>query len=106
MNWGGNLATITSAVEDSLLLYSIPDLDTTFTCHIGLKRIDGGFVWLDGSTSFRNWGTLDGTHPTSNANFDCVRHRYKNGNSVLSQGWANALCSDRKNCYFCSKSGK
>ena len=66
INWGGNLAAIKSTVEDSLLLYSIPDLDTTFTCHIGLNVIDieagtngSAFVWIDGSSSsYRNWGTL------------------------------------------------
>ena len=33
LNWGGNLATIKSLVEDSLLLYSVPDLESTFTCY-------------------------------------------------------------------------
>ena len=39
LNWGGNLATIKSIIEDSLLLYSSPDINTVFTCHIGLNRI-------------------------------------------------------------------
>ena len=108
MNWGGDLATITSAVEDSLLLYSIPDLDTTFTCHIGLKRIDVEYVWKDGNPSdYRKWGTLSDIYPMrTHPNFDCVRHRYRNTPRVLSQGWLNAPCGDARNCYFCSKSGK
>ena len=93
-----------------MLLYSITDLDTTFTCHIGLKRIDDDeYVWKDGSTSsYRKWGTLSDTYPLSEsdqANFNCVRHRYR-ADGVLSQGWANAPCPDTRNCYFCSKSGK
>ena len=107
MNWGGNLATIKSAVEDSLLFYSIPDLDTTFTCHIGLNKIGGtDFVWIDGSTSsYRNWGTLSSNFPISTNGYDCVRHRYQS-DGVLSRGWLNQPCSDTRNCYFCSKPGK
>ena len=92
-----------------MLLYSITDLDTTFTCHIGLKRIDGVFVWKDGNLSgYRKWGKLSGTYPISvvtQSSFICVRHRYK-ATGVLSQGWANAPCTDTRNCYFCSKPGK
>ena len=106
MNWGGYLSTIKSAVEDSLLFYSIPDLSTTFTCHIGLNKIGGGdFVWIDGSTSsYRNWGTLTNNFPVSTYDYDCVRHRYRSG--VLSQGWLNDACGRTRNCYFCSKLGK
>ena len=104
MAWGGNLATIKSAVEDSLLLYSSPDLDTIFTCHIGLNRIGGTeFVWIDGTSSYRNWGTLFMVYPRA-GDFDCVRNRYRAG--VLSQGWLNDLCTTERNCYFCSKPGK
>ena len=96
-----------------MLLYSIPDLGTTFTCHIGLNDInneaefDGNaFVWIDSSTSsYRKWGILHLMYPRNNIDFDCVRHRYKD-NGVLSQGWLNDLCSAERNCYFCSKSGK
>ena len=114
MNWGGNLATITSAVEDSLLLYSNPNLAITNTCHIGLNDIDKeagtdglAFVWIDNSTSsYRKWGTLNIIYPVATANFDCVRHRYRNGTGELSQGWVNAACSAERNCYFCSRTGK
>ena len=112
INWGGNLATINSAVEDSLLLYSIPDLETTFTCYIGLNDIsneagtDGdAFVWIDGSDStYRKWGTLYANFLISTVNYDCVRHRYRL-NGVLLQGWLNVPCSGIRNCYFCSKQG-
>ena len=110
-NWGGNLSTINSGVEDSLLLYSIPDLEITFACHIGLNDIDDeagtdgdAFVWIDGSNStYRKWGTLFHDYPISTADYDCVRHRYKFVG--ISQGWLNSLCSQLRNCYFCSKQG-
>ena len=110
LDWGGNLATIKSAVEDSLLFYSIT---SEYSCHIGLNDIgnDAGtngsaFVWVDGSTSsYRNFGTLSYNFPILNDNYDCVRHRYRNGRNELSQGWLNAQCSDERNCYFCSKPG-
>ena len=112
MSWEGNLATIKSDVVDSLLLYSSPDLDTIFTCHIGLNDIDNeagtdgnAFVWIDGSTSsYRNWGTLGIAYPKEDDNFDCVRNRYRTG--ILSQGWLNDPCTVERNCYFCSKPGK
>ena len=95
-----------------MLFYSIPDLETTFTCHIGLNDInneagtDGdAFVWVDGSNStYRKWGTLTITYPSPNIDFDCVRLRYRT-DGVLSYGWLNAPCRDTRNCYFCSKQG-
>ena len=113
INWGGNLATINSGVEDSLLFHSIPDLETTFTCHIGLNDIDNEagtdgdeFVWIDGSNStYRKWGTLQIDFPIPTADYDCVRHRYRGGGE-LSYGWLNGLCSSERNCYFCGRSGK
>ena len=96
-----------------MLLYSSPDLDNIFTCHIGLNDIDNeagtngsAFVWIDGSTSsYRNWGTLLNNNPVATANFDCVRFRYSDDAGVLSQGWLNAPFDIRRNCYFCSKPG-
>ena len=113
INWAGNLDRINSAVEDSLLLYSIPDLETTFTCYIGLNDInneagtDGdAFVWIDGSDStYRMWGTLNTYHPRSDDDFDCVRYRYR-VHGILSQGWISHQCTDERNCYFCNKPGK
>ena len=96
-----------------MLFYSIPDLDTTFTCHIGLNDIDnaagtdgGAYVWIDGSNStYRNFGTLDSIFPRGAYPFeDCVRHRYR-FSGVLSQGWLSAPCDETRNCYFCSKQG-
>ena len=113
LSWGGNLTTIKSAIEDSLLFYSIPNLDISFSCHIRLIDIDNeagtdgsAFVWIDGSTSsYRNWGTLGIVYPVAITNYDCVRFRYKAAN-VLSQGWLNDPCTVARNCYFCSKPGK
>ena len=104
MAWGGNLATIKSAVEDSLLLYSSPDLNAIFTCHIGLNRKVGTeFVWIDGTSSYRNWGST--ANPRDGDNLACVRNRYLIV-GVLSQGWLNDPCTITRNCYFCNKPGK
>ena len=96
-----------------MLLYSSPDLDTIFTCHVGLNDIDNeagtngdAFAWIDGSTSsYRNWGTLLNNNPVATTDFDCVRNRYRRADE-LSQGWLNAPCRFARNCYFCSKPGK
>ena len=65
------------------------------------------FVWIDGSNStYRNFGTLGEVYPVLNTDFNCVRHRYRGYGFVLSQGWLNALCSNTRNCYFCSRAGK
>ena len=96
-----------------MLLYSITDLDVTFTCHIGLNDIESEagtigrrFVWIDGSNrNYRNFGSLNWNFPISEDDFDCVRHRYR-VSGVLSQGWLNIPCSQKRNCYFCSKPGE
>ncbi|KAI6647147.1 Receptor-type tyrosine-protein phosphatase C-like [Oopsacas minuta] len=94
INWGGNLATIKSAEEDSLLFYSITDLDNAFSCFIGLNDIDveagtdaSAFVWIDGSAStYRNFDSLIGINPgDSNAPWDCVRFRYRSAQEYYQQ---------------------
>ena len=97
-----------------MLFYCNADLSLTNTCHIGLNDIDNeagtdgdAFVWIDNSTSsYRKWGILSHNFPRSNEDFDCVRHRYRDGTGELSQGWLNAPCGNKRNCYFCSKLGK
>ena len=111
--WGGNLATIQSAVEDNLLFYSITDFVNRYSCHIGLNDIqhdagtdENAFVWVDGSNStYRNFGTLVVEYPVSDENHDCVRARYRNTFEILSQGWVNAECTTSRGCYYCSKPG-
>ena len=109
LDWGGNLATIKSEEVDSLLLYTTTD--THFTCFIGLNDIlneangvDGDYIWVDGSSGpYRNFEPFS---PSSNADRDCVRFRYRMLSSDLSQGWVNGVCSLSYNCHFCTKSGK
>ena len=113
LDWGGNLATIQSTVEDNLLFYSITDFVSGYSCHIGLNDIqhdagtdESGFVWVDGSNSrYRNFGTLGGNYPISIEDRYCVRARYRN-TGILSQGWVNVECTTARGCFYCSKPGK
>ncbi|KAI6658946.1 Regenerating islet-derived protein 4 precursor, partial [Oopsacas minuta] len=113
-NWGGHLATIKSAEEDSLLFYTIIDFNNSFSCYIGLNDIDveagtnvSAFVWVDGSNStYRNFQSNFGhASPTGGPDNDCVRFRYSNVEGVLSSGWINRRCSFTRPCYFCNKAG-
>ncbi|KAI6654980.1 hypothetical protein LOD99_11450, partial [Oopsacas minuta] len=110
-NWGGNLTTIKSAVEDSLLFYSITDLDNAFSCYIGLNDIDveagtdsSTFVWVDGSNStYRNFQShFLITSPSGFGDDNCVRFRYSNEEGVLSSGWIDRSCDLTRPCYFCN----
>ena len=113
LDWGGNLATIQSAVEDNLLFYSITNYLGRFSCHIGLNDIqndagndENAFVWVDGSNStYRNFGTLGRNYPIPIEDHDCVRARYRN-TGILSQGWVNVECTTTRGCFYCSKPGK
>ncbi|KAI6647144.1 hypothetical protein LOD99_8880 [Oopsacas minuta] len=113
-NWGGNLATINSAVEDSLLFYSAPEPEISYvSCYIGLNDRDvhagtdaSAFVWVDGSANtYTNFGSFPKvSSPSGNDGNDCVRFRYKFG-GVLSSGWINRNCTFNRDCYFCTKPG-
>ena len=109
ISWGGNLATIKSEEEDSLLLYTTTD--THFSCYIGLNDIlneangiEGDYTWVDGSSGlYRNF---EQGFPASIVDHDCVRFRYRMASGDFSQGWVNGVCSLPYNCHFCTKSGK
>ena len=113
LEWGGNLATIKSEEEDSLLYYSTTDIPTAYGCYIGLNDIlneagtDGSvYTWVDGSSSdYRNFET---GFPNNLVDRDCVQFRYIMGmrGGVLSDGWNNKACSIGNNCHFCTKTGK
>ena len=113
ISWGGNLATIKSEEEDSLLYYSTTDIPTPYGCYIGLNDIlneagtDGSvYTWVDGSSSdYRNFET---GFPNNLVDRDCVQFRYIMGmrGGVLSDGWNNKACSIGNNCHFCTKTGK
>ena len=110
LDWGGNLATIKSDEEDSLLYYSTTDIQTHYGCYIGLNDIlneagaDGAvYIWLEGSNSaYRNFET---GFPNNLVDRDCVQFRYTTG-GVLSDGWNNKVCSIGNTCHFCTKTGK
>ena len=105
-SWGGNLATIKSEEEDSLLYYSTTDIQTNISCYMGLNDIQNEagsdesiYTWVDGSSSaYRNF---EMGFPDDIVDRDCVRFRYLTG--VLSVGWINQVCSAETNCHFCSQ---
>ena len=113
ISWGGNLATIKSKEEDSLLYYSTTDIQTHYGCYIGLNDIlneadsDGSaFTWVDGSSSaYRNFQPGLPRSDSSSDIRDRVIFRFKTGN-VLSEGWLEPVCSNPFNCHFCTKQGK
>ena len=112
ISWGGNLATIKSKEEDSLLYYTT-DIQTHYACYIGLNDIlneagsDGSaFTWVDGSSSaYKNFQSGFPRSSLSSVDRDCVIFRKIVGD-VLSEGWVEPVCSNPYNCHFCSKEGK
>ena len=110
ISWGGNLATIKSEEEDSLLYYSTTDIPSPYGCYIGLNDIlneagaDGAaYTWVDSSSSaYRNFET---GFPNNLIDRDCVQFRDTFG-GILSDGWNSKVCSIGTNCHFCTKTGK
>ena len=92
-----------------MLYYSTTDIQTHFSCYIGLNDIqneagtDGGlYTWVDGSSSaYRNFET---GFPLDTVDRDCTQFRYTSS-GVLSDGWNNKVCSIGNNCHFCTKTG-
>ena len=115
MVWNGNLATIRSQQEDTLLLHSIVNIQNA-SCFIGLNDREtdamtnaSAFVWVDGSNSaYRQFGnSLGETYPISNgrSDQDCVGFRNIE-NMIISNGWLNQGCDVLRSCYFCNRPGK
>ena len=94
-----------------MLYYSTTDIQTHFSCYIGLNGIQNEagtdvsmYTWVDGSSSiYRNF---ENGFPTNIDDRDCVRFRYNTGGGVKSDGWLNQRCSFETNCHFCSRSGE
>ena len=94
-----------------MLYDSSTDIQTHFSCYIGLNDIqseagtDGGvYTWVDGSSSaYRNF---EPGFPINSINRDCVSFRYSAGGGVLSDGWLNQVCSTEIYCHFCSQPGR
>ena len=113
ISWGGNLATIKSKEEDSLLYYTT-DITTHYACYIGLNDIlneadnnESAFTWVDGSRSaYRNFKPGLPRSGSSSDVRDCVIFRFRNKKNVLSEGWLEPVCSNSFNCHFCTKQGK
>ena len=95
--WGGDLATVTSLEENTLMFYT---RTAGSYCWIGLKDIDNKntFVWADGSSStYRNW--VAGEPNDFGGNEDCV-------DTFAGQDWNDISCATIINCYFCSSTGE
>ena len=94
-----------------MLYYSTTDIQTHFSCYIGLNDIqnevgtDGGaYTWVGGSSSaYRNF---EPGFPINSIDRNCVSFRNNTGGGVLSDGWLNQLCKVETNCHFCSRPGK
>ena len=110
-SWGGNLATIKSEEEDSLLYYSTTDIPSPYGCYIGLNDIQNEagtdrsiYTWVDGSSSaYRNF---EMGFPSGIVDRDCGQFRFNTGGGVLSDGWNNKACNIGNTCHFCTKTGK
>ena len=106
---GGNLATIKSLKEDTILGL-LTDKKDYFSCWIGLndKTNEAGtnasvFEWADGSNSaYRNFEMF----PSDTSGSDCVAYRYMMNNGIISNGWQNLACDQSTNCSYCAKQGK
>ena len=113
ISWGGNLATIKSKEEDSLLYYTT-DIQTHYACYIGLNDIldeagsdASAFTWVDGSSSaYRNFQPGFPRSDSGSDDRDCIVFRFKKTGNVLSEGWFEPVCSNLYNCHFCTKPGK
>ena len=95
--WGGDLATLTS-LEENTLMYSTRTAGVN--CWIGLNDLDNenAFVWADGSSStYRNW--YSGEPNDVEGNEDCV-HIYG------TEYWNDLSCTHALSCYFCSSTGE
>ena len=113
INWGGNLATIKSSQQDSLL-YDLADIDVYYASWIGLNdrqnEADNNpneFIWEDGSDSnYIQFATNPSSYPRGvTVESDCVSFRYRDLN-VLSDGWNDRECDDAVFSYYCSRSGE
>ena len=94
--WRGNLATLTS-LEENTLMYNTRI--TGDSCWIGLNDIENEdtFVWADGSSStYRYWHA---GRPNNLGNEDCV-HTFR------APDWNDLPCTHTLGCYFCSSTGE
>ena len=106
---GGNLATIKSLKEDTIVGL-LTDPKDYFSCWIGLndRTSEAGtdasaFVWKDGSnSSYRNFEMF----PSDTSGSDCVVYRYIINDGNISNGWQNLACNQLTNCSYCAKQGK
>ena len=93
---GGDLATITSLEENTILSNIEPG---STNCWIGLNDIDvdNTFVWADGTEStYRQW--FLGQPDNHQSNEDCVE--------ISGEEWNDRPCQSIQGCYFCGTTGQ
>ena len=89
--WGGDLTSITTERENSLLHTAISD--TVSNCWIGLYERDGDgmYQWVDGTVlNYTNW-VQNMTNTTTNG---CVVIN-------LNGSWTNTDCDTERNVFIC-----
>ena len=97
--WGGNLASITSGDENTLLFLRTPY--RADDCWIGLINTNmnnGAYYWIDGEMF--NYDMWTSGAPSNIANTDdCARNKVTGMNE-----WDNYNCSSLTDSYICKRS--
>ena len=96
--WGGNLASITSEDEDTLLFLRTPY--RADDCWIGLTNTNtnnGAYYWIDGEMVNYDMWTSGAPNNIANTD-DCARNKVTGMNK-----WNNYNCINLTNCYICKR---
>ena len=95
--WGGNLVSITSETENTILYYRTPY--SAENCWIGLtNRNEEGYYWIDGEQSSYNNLTNDLLNDEINIDY-CGMNKLEGLNN-----WNATNCDATAQCYICERS--
>ena len=97
LSWGGDLATITS-LEENTLMFNTHTSD--IVCWIGLNDLgtESTFVWADGNNStYRRWNTGEPNDSWEGEDCACMW--------TTDQYWNDCRCLYSQSCYYCSTTG-
>ena len=96
MSWGGDLASITSQLENDFLFLRTPY--SAINCWIGLTDVNNNrvFQWIDGEVfNYTNWV---GGIPNNDSTADCTQFKIDGNNE-----WGNIDCNYLAICYICER---